>query len=146
MDSRPRLPSSDYWYLGSSDPAVDNVFRRVCTLAWPYAVYYAARYLHDVHAAYDLMDAAVCNAESYYERFRHERTHTQLFYRVVSVLRRLSKQRVRNNREVSFGSLNGLEVLATAFSTRSDTEQGAYISEVIARMGERSRKITHWRL
>src|SRR6202012_5658555 len=85
-------------------------------------------------------------AESYYERFRHERTHTQLFYRVVSVLRRLSKQRVRNNREVSFGSLNGLEVLATAFSTRSDTEQGAYISEVIARMGERSRKITHWRL
>lgn len=146
MDSRPPLPTSNYWYLGSPDPAVDNVFRRVCTLAWPYAVYCATRYLHDVHAAYDLMDAAVCNAESYYERFQHERTPTQLFYRVISVLKRLSKQRVRNNREVSYGSLSDLEILATAFSTRSDTEQRAYINQVLARMGERSRKITQWRL
>src|SRR5271154_6735953 len=105
MDSRPLLPPSDYWYLGSPDPVVDDVFRRVCVLAWPYAVYCATRYLHDAQAAYDLMDAAVCNAESYYERFQRERTHTQLLSRVVSVLKRLSKQRVRNNsREVSYGS------------------------------------------
>ena len=146
MDSRPRLSSSDYWYLGSPDPAVEDVFRRVCAVAWPYAVYCATRYLHDVHAAYELMDAAVCNAESYYERFRRERTHTQLFYRVVSVLKRLSKQRVRNNREVSYGSLSNLESLATAFSTRSDAEQRAYINQVLARMSERSRNITQWRL
>jgi RNA polymerase sigma factor (sigma-70 family) len=125
---------------------VEDVFRRVCAVAWPYAVYCATRYLHDVHAAYELMDAAVCNAESYYERFRRERTHTQLFYRVVSVLKRLSKQRVRNNREVSYGSLSNLESLATAFSTRSDAEQRAYINQVLARMSERSRNITQWRL
>jgi len=30
-------------------------------IAWPYALYCATRYLHDIHAAYDLMDAAVSN-------------------------------------------------------------------------------------
>lgn len=99
MDSRLPLPSREYWYLGSPNPAVDDLFRRVCVLAWPYALYCATRYLRDVHAAYDLMDAAVANAEEYYERFHGERTHTQLFARIVSVLKRLSKQRVQNNRE-----------------------------------------------
>ena len=71
---RPPPPSGEYWYLGSQDRAVDDLFRRVCALAWPYALLCATRYLHDVHAAYDLMDAAVSNAEQYYERFNGNRT------------------------------------------------------------------------
>jgi len=146
MDSRLPLPSSEYWYLGSPNPAVDDLFRRLCVLAWPYALYCATRYLHDVHAAYDLMDAAVCNAEQYYERFQRERTPTQLFYRIVSVLKRLSKQRVQNNREIFCGSLYDLEILATALSSKSEADQTAYIDQVLGRMSERSRKITYWRL
>jgi len=144
----PRLPvrCSEYWYLGSPNPAVDDLFRRVCALAWPYALYCATRYLHDVHAAYDLMDAAVSNAEQYYERFHGERTSTQLFSRIVSVLKRLSKQRVQNNREIFCGSLFDLEILATQLSSKSEADQTAYIGEVLGRMSERSRKITYWRL
>ena len=146
MDSRSPLPSSEYWYLGSSNPAVDDLFRRLCALTWPYAVYCATCYLHDIHAAYDLMDAAVSNAEQYYERFHGERTSTQLFFRILSVLKRLSKQRVQNNREISCGSLYDLEILATALSSKSQADQTAYIAQVLGRMSERSRKITYWRL
>ena len=146
MDSRSPLPSGSYWYLGSPNPAADEIFRQVCALAWPYALYCAGRYLHDLHAAYDLMDAAVCNAERYYERFLGERSSRQLFYRVVSVLKRLSKQRARNNREVSYGSLSNLEILAAAFRSRPEAEQTAYINQVLERMSVRSQKITNWRL
>jgi len=146
MDSRSPLPSSEYWYLGSRDPAVDDLFRRLCVLAWPYAVYCATCYVHDIHAAYDLMDEAVLNAERYYERFQGERTFTQLFYRIVSVLRRLSKQRLQNNREIFCGSLYDLDILATALSLESEADQTAYIAQVLGRMSERSRKITYWRL
>ena len=139
MDSRLPLPSSEYWYLGSPNPAVDDLFRRLCVLTWPYALYCATRYLHDVHAAYDLMDAAVCNAEQYYERFQRERTPTQLFYRIVSVLKRLSKQRVQNNREIFCGSLYDLEILATAISSKSEADQTAYIAQVRGRSGSQSR-------
>ncbi len=146
MDTRPPSSSGDYWYLGSPDPAVDDLFRRACALAWPYALFCAHRYLRDLHAAYDLMDAAVSNAEQYYERFHGKRTSIQLSYRIVSVLKRLSKQRIRNNREIYYGSLSNLEILATAFSSQSQAEQAAYIHQVLEQMSERSRKITYWRL
>ena len=136
MDSRLPLPSSEYWYLGSPNPAVDELFRRLCLLAWPYALYCATRYLHDIHAAYDLMDAAVSNTEQYYARFQGERTSTQLFYRIVSVLKRLSKQRVQNNREVFCGSLDDLEVLATALLTIRSRSDGVHGSG--ARTNERT--------
>jgi len=146
MDSRHPRHSGEYWYLGSPNPAMDALFRRACASAWPYALFCATLYLHDVHAAYDLMDAAVLNAEHYYERFHGERTSTQLFYRIVSVLKRLSKQRVRNNREISYGSLSNLEILGTAISSKSEADQTAYINQVLGRMSERSRQITYWRL
>jgi len=92
------------------------------------------------------MDAAVSNAEQYYERFHGERTSTQLFYRIVSVLKRLSKQRVRNNRETSYGSLSDLEILARAISSKSEADQTAYINQMLGQMSERSREITYWRL
>jgi hypothetical protein len=93
------------------------------------------------------MDAAVSNAEQYYERFQGERTFAQVFYRIVSVLKRLSKQRVQNSREIFCGSLYDLEnLLATALSTQSEADQAAYIDQILGRMSERSRKITYWRL
>ncbi|HET9099274.1 MAG TPA: hypothetical protein VFN62_02705 [Acidobacteriaceae bacterium] len=92
------------------------------------------------------MDAAVENAEQYYQRFQGERTSTQLFYRIMSVLKRLSKQRVNNNHEIFYGSLSDLEILATRHSAKSEADQMAYIDQLLRRMSERSRKITYWRL
>jgi RNA polymerase sigma factor (sigma-70 family) len=146
MDSRPPLPASEYWYLGSQNPAADDLFRRVCALAWPYAVYCATRYLHDTDAAFDLMDAAVSNAERYYQRFEGRRTSIQLYYRIVSVLKRLSKQRGGKWREIPKGSIFELENLAGSLSAKSETEQTAFINQVIDKLSERSRKITSWRL
>lgn len=145
MDSRPRLPFSEYWYLGSPDRAVDTLFRHVCSLAWPWALFCATRYLHDIHAAYDLMDAAVSNTEQYYQRFQGDRTPNQLLQRMVSVLKRLSKQRLRHNREIPSGSLSDLEAYALHLSFRP-AEEHAYLNEALGRMSERSRQITHWRL
>ena len=122
---RPPPPASEYWYAGSQDRAVDDLFRRACSLAWPYALFCATRYLHDIHAAYDLMDAAVSNAEQYYERFNGNRTASQIFYRIISVLKRLSKQRVQNNREIPSGSLPDLEEKARTLSSKPEAEQRA---------------------
>jgi DNA-directed RNA polymerase specialized sigma24 family protein len=146
MDSRLPFPLGEYWYSGSPNPAMDALFRRVCASAWPYALFCAHRYLHDVHAAYDLMDAAVSNAEQYYERFHGERTFIQLSHRIMSVLKRLAKQRVRNNREISYGSLSDLGILGRAISSKPEAEQSAYINEMLGKMSERSQQITYWRL
>ena len=115
-------------------------------MAWPYAVYCATRYLRDVDAAYDLMDAAVDNTEEYYIRFNGARNSVQLFYRIVSVLKRLSKQRAWNNREIASGTLSDLEILAGKLSSKPQLEQNAYVRQILAEMSERSRKITVWRL
>lgn len=142
---RPPPPSGEYWYFGAQDRAVDHLFRRVCALAWPYALFCATRYLHDVHAAYDLMDDAVSNAEEYYERFNGNRTFSQIFHRVLSVLRRISKQRGLNNREIPSGTLPDLERKAHALSSKPEAEQSVYVEQLLARMTDRSRKITIWR-
>ena len=142
---RPPPPSGEYWYFGAQDRAVDDLFRRACALAWPYALLCATRYLHDIHAAYDLMDEAVSNAEQYYERFNGNRTFSQIFYRVLSVLKRISKQRGLNNREVPSGTLPDLERKAHALSSKPEAEQSAYVEELLARMTDRSRKIAIWR-
>ena len=115
-------------------------------MAWPYAVYCATRYLRDVDAAYDLMDAAVGNTEEYYIRFNGARNSVQLFYRIVSVLKRLSKHRAWNNREIASGTLSDLESLADKLSSKPQLEQNAYVQQILAEMSERSRKITLWRL
>lgn len=146
MESRPRFPVSEYWYLGSPDRAVDALFRRVCSLAWPWALFCATHYLHDIHAAYDLMDAAVSNTERYFDRFHGERTANQLFNRMVSVLKRLSKQRLQKNREIPSGSLSDLEIYSRELSARPDEEQAAYVGELFSQMTQRSQQITHWRL
>ncbi len=145
MDSRPPVPAGDYWYLGSSDPAVDQMFRRACALAWPYALYCATRYHHDPDFAYDLMDAAVQNAERYYRRFDGERTALQLTYRITSVVRRLSKRRAHRS-EMAVGTLSELELLARRLAVQSNIEQDAFIRRVLERMTARTRRIVYWRL
>lgn len=145
MDPRPPLSAGDYWYPGSSDPAIDQLFRRACALAWPYALYCATRYHHDPDLAYDLMDGAVENAERYCARFEGKRTVLQLSYRITSVIRRLSKQRAGRN-EMAVGSLSELELLARSFAHMPDIEQDAFIRQVLDRMSPRTRRIVLWRL
>ena len=145
MDSRPSLPAGDYWYLGSPDPAIDQLFRRACGLAWPYAVYCAKHYHSDPDFAYDLMDAAVQNAERYYERFDGKRTALQLSYRIISVIKRLSKQRASRG-EIAVGSFSELELLARSFSAKPEFEQDAFIRQALGRMTPRTRRVVLWRL
>ena len=145
MDPRPPLPAGDYWYLGSSDFAIDQLFRRACALAWPYAVYCTKHYHNDPDIAYDLMDAAVQNAERYYGRFNGERTVLQLSCRITSVIKRLSKQRA-NRSEMAVGSVSELELLARSFSAKSHIEQDAFVRQVLDRMSPRARRIVIWRL
>ncbi len=146
MASRPPRSPSEYWYLGSPDPDTDQLFRRACALAWPYAVYCATRYLHDPHAAYDLMDDAVENAERYYARFDRQRNSAQIFARIFSVIKRLSKQQVARSREIAKGSLSDLEILAQSHAVESEAEQAAFVGQILDKMSESSRRITYWRL
>lgn len=144
MDPRPPLSAPDYWYLGSPDPAIDLLFRRACGLAWPYAVYCATRYHHDSQVAYELMDAAVENAERYYERFNGQRSAIQLSYRIVSVIKRISRQRA-NRSEVAVGTLSELDLFAQTFHAKTDVEQDMIVRQVLDRMTERTRQIVRWR-
>jgi hypothetical protein len=146
MDPQPPSPASDYWYLGSSDPDIDHLFRRVCALAWPYASYCANRYLHDPHAAYDLMDSAVENVESYFERSQRKRNSAQLLYRMLSVIRRHSKSRAQRRREIGYGSLSELEQMAHMHSSKSEAEQMAFVHDVLDKMSPLSREIAYLRL
>jgi DNA-binding CsgD family transcriptional regulator len=92
------------------------------------------------------MDAAVSNAEEYYERFHGNRTSSQILHRILSVLKRLSKQRAQNNHEIPSGSLPDLERRACTLSSKPEAEQRAYVEQVLAQMSARSRKITTWRM
>jgi DNA-directed RNA polymerase specialized sigma24 family protein len=145
MDPRPSLPAGDYWYLGSPDPAIDQLFRRACGLAWPYAVFCAKYYHNDPDFAYDLMDAAVQNAERYYARFDGKRTVLQLSYRITSVIKRISKQRTSRS-EIAVGSVPEMELLECTFAANPDIEQDAFIRQVLERMTTRTRRIVLWRL
>ena len=144
MSSQPPSSFGEYWYLGSPDPAIDQLFRRACALAWPYAIYCAKRYHRDPDFAYDLMDAAVDNAERYYERFEGKRTALQISYRIFSVIKRLSKRRANRN-EVAVGALSDVEVFARNFAARSNIEQDAIMRQILERMSDRTRMIYRWR-
>ena len=145
MDPRPSLPAGDYWYLGSPDPAIDQLFRRACSFVWPYAVYCAKRYHRDPDFAYDLMDEAVQNAEHYYERFSGRLTALQLANRIFRVIKRLSKK-YTNTDEVAVGTLLDLELFAQSFQARADIEQDAFLCQVLDRMTPRTRQVVLWRL
>ena len=84
MDPRPSLPAGDYWYLGSPDPAIDQLFGGRAALRGHTPSIAQSIYHNDPDFAYDLMDAAVQNAERYYARFDGKRTALQLSYRITS--------------------------------------------------------------
>jgi len=146
MDSGPHLPISDYWCQQSPDPELDRLLRHACILAWPYVVYCASRFLHDPHIAYDLMDDAVANARRYYERFQGKRTAIQLWHRICSVAKRLSKARAARNREKFQGSLQDLEIFSLYYSAKPQAEQNAIVEQLLSRLSDRSRQIAYWRL
>lgn len=146
MDPRPPLPGPPFWYSGPLNPGTEDLFRTICALAWPYALYCATRYFRDTQAAYDLMDQAVANTERYYERHQGQRTPSQLAYRVVSVLKRLSKQQLSKRHEFPAGTLSDLDALSSHLTARSQAEQMAFINELFTKMSPRSRQITRWRL
>ena len=52
----------------------------------------------------------------------------------ISVLKRLSKQRVQNNREIPSGSLPDLEEKARTLSSQPEAEQRAYVEQILAQM------------
>lgn len=144
MDPEPPLSARDYWYMGSSDPAIDQLFRRACSLVWPYAVYCAKRYHNDPDFAYDLMDEAVQKAGNYYKRFNGQRTVLQLSYRIFSIIKRVSK-RYRIRKEVAVGTLSDLELFELNFQARTDVEQDAIIRQLLDRMTELTRQAVLWR-
>jgi len=109
-------------------------------------VYCATRYQHDAQFAYHLMDEAVTNAERYFERFNHQRTATQIFYRIISVIKRLSVERAKRNREIAKGTLSDLEFLARSHATRCGVEQDALVHQLLNRMTDRTRQIVSRRL
>ena len=146
MDSEPHLPIGEYWCQESPDPELDRLLRHACILAWPYVVYCASRFLHDPHIAFDLMDDAVDNARRYYERFQGKRTAVQLWYRICSVAKRLSKAQAAGNRESFEGSLLDLEIFSLCYSTKPDSEQMEIVQQMLGRLSDRSREIAYWRL
>jgi len=109
-------------------------------------VYCASRFLHDPHIAYDLMDESVANARRYYERFEGKRTAIQLWHRICSVAKRLSKAQAAGNREISEGSLLDLEIFSLYYSAKPEAEQNAVVEQIISRLSDQSRKIAYWRL
>ena len=140
MDSGPHLPISDYWCQESPDPELDRLLRHACILAWPYVVYCATRFLRDPHIAYDLMDDAVANARRYYERFEGKRTAIQLWHRICSVAKRLSKAQAAGNREMFEGSLLDLEVFSLCYSAKPEAEQNAIVEQILSRLSDRSER------
>ena len=144
MESRPRLPLSEYWYPGAFDRTIDATLRAACTLAWPYALYCATRFHRDVHVAHELMDEALPKAEQYILRSGRERELKQVCYRLLSLVKRLSKQRLRHA-ELPAGLLSDLEHITHQLGTSTPQEASAYLNQLLSRMSPQTRQIIHWR-
>jgi hypothetical protein len=144
MESRPRLPLSEYWYPGTFDRTIDATLRAACTLAWPYALYCATRFPRDIHVAHELMDEALPKAQQYILRSGRERELKQVCYRLLSLVKRLSKQRLRHA-ELPAGLLSDLEQITHQLGTSTPQEASAYLNQLLSRMSPQTRQIIHWR-
>lgn len=144
MESRPRLPLSEYWYPGALDRTIDATLRAACTLAWPYALYCATRFHRDIHVAHELMDEALPKAEQYILRSGRERELKPVCYRLLSLVKRLSKQRLRRA-ELPAGLLSDLEQITQQLGTSTPQEASAYLNQLLSRMSPQTRQIIHWR-
>jgi hypothetical protein len=144
MESRPRLPLSEYWYPGALDRSIDATLRAACTLTWPYALYCATRFHRDIHVAHELMDEALPKAERYILRSGRERELKQVCYRLLSLVKRLSRQRLRHA-ELPAGLLSDLEQITHQLGTSTPQEASAYLNQLLSRMSPQTRQIIHWR-
>lgn len=144
MESRPRLPLSEYWYPGALDRTIDSTLRAACTLAWPYALYCATRFHRDIHVAHELMDEALPKAEQYILRSSRERELKPVCYRLLSLVKRISKQRLRRA-ELPAGLLADLEQITHQQGTSTPQEASAYLNQLLSRMSPQTRQIIHWR-
>ena len=144
MESRPRLPLSEYWYPGAFDRTIDATLRAACTLTWPYALYCATRFHRDIHVAHELMDEALPKAEQYILRSGRERELKQVCYRLLSLVKRLSRQRLRHA-ELPAGLLSDLEQITHQLGTSTPQEASAYLNQLLSRMSPQTRQIIHWR-
>ena len=144
MESRPRLPLSEYWYPGALDRSIDATLRAACTLTWPYALYCATRFHRDIHVAHELMDEALPKAERYVLRSGRERELKQVCYRLLSLVKRLSRQRLHHP-ELPAGLLSDLEQITHQLGTSTPQEASAYLNQLLSRMSPQTRQIIHWR-
>lgn len=113
--------------------------------AWPYAVYCATRYHQDIHVAHELMDDAVEKTERYLANFNEEPPPKRVWYYLISVIKRLSKKRVRFQ-EVPSGSLSDLERISQHLARGTPQDESAYVSQIVARMTPQTKQIYYWRL
>ena len=72
-------------------------------------------------------------------------TPNRVWYYIISVLRRLSKQRLRHP-ELSSGSLSDLDLIAQHLARGTPQEEGAYVNQLVSRMTHSTRQIFYWRL
>jgi hypothetical protein len=146
MEPRPSPAASDYWYPALADGRIDVVLRDASKRAWPYAVYCATRYHRDIHVAHELMDDALLRTERYLASSGNSQpTPNRVWYYIVSVLKRLSMQRLRHP-EVSSGSLSDLDLIVQHLARGTPQEESAYVNQLVSRMTPRTRQIFYWRL
>jgi hypothetical protein len=145
MEQRPSPPASDYWFPASADSRLDVVLQDASKRAWPYAVYCAIRYHRDLHVAHELMDEAVVKTKRYLASCDNEYTSKRVWYYILSVLKRLSKERLRHQ-EVLYGSLSDLEPIAQHLARGTLQEESVYVNQIVSRMTPQGRQIFYWSL
>lgn len=139
-------PPSDYWFPASADDSANELLRRASECAWPYAVHCATRYHRDIHVAHELMDDAVLKAERYLATAGDRQpSPRRLWSYLISVLKRLSKQRLRHH-EIPSGSLSDLELIAQHLARGTPQEERVYVRQLVSRMTPQMQKIFYWRL
>jgi len=89
------------------------------------------------------MDQAVAEAQRYCDHDPKKKTVQQVWYYIVSRLKRLSMRR-SHHRELTAGTLSDLELIARHIPSRS-FEERVFLSELVAKMTPRTRQIFEWR-
>jgi hypothetical protein len=145
MEPGPSPPPSDYWHPAAADHRIDLLLRDASRRAWPYAVYCATHYHRDIHVAHELMDDAVEKTERYLTNSDEEPPPKRAWYYIISVLKRLSKERIQHQ-EVLSGSLSDLELIAQRLARGTPQEESAYVNQLVSRMAPQTRQIYYWRL
>jgi hypothetical protein len=90
------------------------------------------------------MDEALPKAEQYILRSGRERELKEVCYRLLSLIKRLSRQRLRHA-ELPAGLLSDLEQITHQLGTSTPQEASAYLNQLLSRVSPQTRQIIHWR-